>query len=531
MALAAVSGQHTNWTLKMTYFVRISLNSLSLLLITSSISCGPDTPKKPTRPKVFDREFTATPPANHYFVSDRTCQTSTKTVMLESAQTFTLTGQPTPAETTHTLNSTRSELSLRSRGVHQTTYGRIYKRTCDGRTSEGWSCLNAKREPVSYATVSPMKCEGSCKYLRVCDASRRFNRESYESIALSSIAFIDQAQKFALDSLALDLSVSLELMPTYVSRYEKVPDDNEESKFKTVTYYDTNNLYYSSGTISVLAESEADGQSLLKGEARPHLWESPFVLAHEFGHHVYANLELNKNAYSTSNIFSFLASSSEPHSHTEELALVDNESQLASVIWSGVSEGYADLFGFYAVGYDASSLGSIAQLVRERDPLSSTYYDETSSKVFDEAFVALFTHSSTSSARYVPGGHKIGAAFAHSLNFVLDAMHPITDVHSTEAKEAILKVRSQAVARWATASIEAALADLKSQQKKAEWQNVTLAMTFSSISAGISAAIQHAAELSKPSDDSVKLDCARLASQFSGFAPVPNPKACTASAL
>jgi hypothetical protein len=515
----------------MTRFFRIPLYFLIASLTSSLVSCGGDVVGPTKKPKVLDREFTATTPANHYFVSDRDCQSTTNSIKLDTAETFTLTGDPSPAETTHTLTGTRSELSLRSRSVNETTYGRVYSRTCDGRTSEGSSCMNEKGERVGYTTSSFDLCVGTCKYLRVCDSKQRFNRESYESIALTSIAFIDQAQKFAFDSLSLDLTVSLELMPTYLSRYEKVPDENEKTKFKNVTFYETNNLYYAAGKISVLAESEADGQSLLKGEARAHLWESPFVLAHEFGHHVHASLELSNDAAPKSNIFTILPSSSEPHTHTDELTLAGTESQLVGLIWSGVSEGFADLFGFYAVGYDSSSLGSIAQLVRERDPLSSTYYDESTSKVFDEAFIGIYKQTSSASARFVPGGHKIGAAFAHSINFVLDALHPMTDVHSPEAKAAILKLRSKAAARWVTSTTESALAELKRQQKKIEWQNVTMTLTLAAVSKGVSDSIQLAIDLSKPTDDALKLGCARVAAQFSGFEPVPAIQTCAVHGL
>jgi hypothetical protein len=282
--------------------------------------------------------------------------------------------------------------------------------------------------------------------LPVCQDAYLYPRQSVEGVAISSAMSINRSFEFykSLDSNALP-KVSLVVLPilekSYMSRGQVVRSD-----------FELNNLAYVESFLQkpafVILPTSRDRQPF-EDLSTLNLWESSWTLGHELGHHILATVSgVNKSALLvktdesilTRNFLTSFGFSLIPFNSIYQgvgfhdfgnWLFMDNDSimntrSLQSVrsvgnidIWSGINEGFSDLFATAA-----SSGGDLTRgvpcIAVSRNP-DIGYFLTGEPKVLDAATLQQF-HSTVSlsqslncSAPWFQGPHSIGAVIAHGL--------------------------------------------------------------------------------------------------------------------
>ena len=207
------------------------------------------------------------------------------------------------------------------------------------------------------------------KVVKICQTKPSYRRDSIESVTLTSQYFSTSAYDFyhSLRSKrdGLDDTI-LVIHPKFKRHYSsdgsvEIDSDNasfvKTDKAKIFLVYPTSMKSFSKSPV--------------------HLWEVPFTMKHEYGHHVFAHhVKSGPNGSSTADIIG------EIHTHNEnvlpfsgrkrhEMALT-SAADTAKLIFKGVNEMFADLFSFYANAAKGGQLKGVYALEVTRDPLSPT---------------------------------------------------------------------------------------------------------------------------------------------------------------
>jgi hypothetical protein len=375
-------------------------------LVMLVAGCGEDRRVERSQPpEITTERVSLEPPAKHYFIADSDCQAGSSEHQFTRLPTYQLGARGlTPVEVD--VPGLISQKSLSSQSVAHTIFGRVYERRCDQNTPQGRQCLDKYGTPLAW-TYS----DADTRYLRVC-SDRRFDRDSYEGIAQASIAAIEKARNSIMRATNLALvpePVTLEILPTYRSIYAGYPSPSAANRRIDYVKYITNNLFYSpsSKMISVYPETDDTYQRLLTGAVPSHLWESPFVLAHEFGHHVEASIAAASNAV--------LAVEWSPITHQYELLSLttgtNDDLAYLRLMLGALSEAFADLVGYYSEQGETAAINRLPTLAVDRDPTSSRYGDG-SDKIFSDALVNLLKDPRFEGER---SPHRVGAIFAYAI--------------------------------------------------------------------------------------------------------------------
>lgn len=233
--------------------------------------------------------------------------------------------------------------SLKSPAVAKTTWGEEYLRSCDYTTRAGRDCLDDEGQPLGWVRTQA----GSP--LRVCSRGRTYNRESYEGVALTSLYHIQKAD-FRYRALAeprADLpKITLSVLPHFIDEFEHYQINGNERRLRR---YITGNMAYfnTPAMIAVFPEDAATHK-----EDRAFLWESAFVLGHEYGHHI--DFARNRRRYQS------IGLKWDPAIHgfadLKALNATGNAYSDRSAIVGAAAEAFADLLAYYAEGGSSLSL-------------------------------------------------------------------------------------------------------------------------------------------------------------------------------
>ncbi len=330
---------------------------ITLMGLSLTLSCGRSRREIDTTmpPSVAKPVLSLAPPLS-YELADPDCQGGAGLAQLTASEVRSWQGQAPEAQLAEFTN-TSSVDTLNDDTVALTTFGDSYQRSCDFRRGQGLRCLDPSGRELMWREAAIGKS------LKICRDRFAYPRRSYEAVALSSLHHLQSARNLYLAVAGpgtkapppLRLSVLATFM-TDLSHYPIKGDDGPREG--TVRTYVTDNLAYFPDaqmlTVFPIRESEA---SLLNG----YFWESAFVLAHEYAHHI--DLTRHAGAMAT------LGLRWQPMLHGYEAGLTASVpgSQLATIRMAGaMAEAFADLVGFYAAGAKEEAVIGLPYIGRDR---------------------------------------------------------------------------------------------------------------------------------------------------------------------
>ncbi|MDE3269061.1 MAG: hypothetical protein OYH77_02120 [Pseudomonadota bacterium] len=266
----------------------------------------------------------------------------------------------------------------------------MYYRRCEHYDDKSGRCYNHDFKPASWRYR-----KNSGGLLRICAKAQAYPSESFEYIALRSAYHLQSAHDFYLRSIGEPLpKMVLQVMPYFQTIFQ----DTYSFRYDNIIYY-------------------PHRKSLVILPRRPqseNLWDSPYVMAHEFAHHAQ---------------FALLA----PHDDRIALRRYAAKSlpRRKQASLEAFYEGWADVYAFYATGENPSLITSYSCFGYNRDISNSHFHDQTF-KHLTAAHLENFYHyqnpvvGSCSTPDFTDP-HTVGAVLAHYLykitNYVLAATH------------------------------------------------------------------------------------------------------------
>lgn len=385
------------------------------------ISCGPkrsekEPPSAQLLPLLTSRERPQT-----YKLHDPGCQNrmelNTASLKLKSTwvRQTTLEGV---MERAVDLTETETSQSLRSEAVSETSYGELYQRTCDFRKPKNLRCRDERGLELPFIR------EQSPGGLKVCQDGFQYPADSFEGVALTSMYGLDATYRYHREATQNKDSfipkVSLLILPTFEEIYNYFPYQKQITRFRT---YLTHNLAYFPEASEIVVFPESVLNVNLSS-----LWESPFVLSHEYGHHIdhtrHGHLYAQAGLKWSPLTHQFMEDSQEKvlgfsNSGADSPAspLVPPTMQPRALLTTALSEGFADLVAYYTQGESSASLRGFPDIGTDRD-VSHAQFANGLPKVLKRDYLEVFFNQYTSRDRpssdlsMMAGVHTIGAIIA-----------------------------------------------------------------------------------------------------------------------
>lgn len=186
--------------------------------------------------------------------------------------------------------------------------------------------------------------------------------------------------------------------------------------------YQADNAYYHPVEKEIVFLPQSQKRKM--SEFNTPFWQMPMVGAHEYGHHVFNTLfvdKINKKVSFSKNCF-------QGHSHASnilgaEVAERDNTSTFAI---RSINEGFADLIAKYSLDENESSMRNIKCFEKNRDPRSLNF-GAGAKKIFDAKATSIIDNKDSIKAVRncdVPNLqeiHNVGAYFAYSANKIIES--------------------------------------------------------------------------------------------------------------
>ncbi|SMF12554.1 hypothetical protein [Pseudobacteriovorax antillogorgiicola] len=303
----------------------------------------------------------------------------------------------------------------------------------------------------------------AAKPLELCDFAS-LPRESLEAQALTTIAHIQSSADF-VNGLGRDFEkVYLNLFPSREITFN-IDLASDLTGPGTAIEYESDNATFSgkSGvpTITIYPRAKVDDEFLSE-----RLWNSPFVMAHEYGHHLFGELALwsldsdNRNsimqrAHFHRKLSHFALKGIEvesDHKHhgnllSKKTAFQASRATDSSDSWltgvqstlASLNEGFADLFGYYSNEQKEGLSTGLSGLQDSRNIESSKIGRDvkklTSSRIY--AVINQFAENEYSDP------HLIGAIYAYGIDQLLN-------MESLEGDD-LAQEKGKAIFAWAEA--------------------------------------------------------------------------------
>lgn len=322
-----------------------------------------------------------------YFLYDRACHAEPAAASTEPRQIY-LTDFAQP------LDLDAAQQSLRTPLIGDAVYGQTFQRRCHFYSKRGGYCLDRDFRPVKWTKVD--KSGGK---LRICDTEQDYPRESFEHVALVTALHLQKAQRFFVNSTGLKVPrMSLLVMPFFRTIYTDKEDElRQHLMYRNIIYYPA------SKSLAVLPDSDN-----FHGRG---LWESSFIIAHEFAHHAQF---AEHPKWSTTLAAAGGLSGAEYHPR------LPSNAPKRSI--EAFLEGWADLYAFYAESENPSDIISYPCFGYNRDIANPVFADRSPKMITPSIVARFYAGTSTSSSCVRPDfsdAHTIGAVLAHHLHRIV----------------------------------------------------------------------------------------------------------------
>ena len=326
--------------------------------------------------------------SNRYFLYDDACQ---------ARQSSTDDGSPTQIYLTdfeQPLDLDAAQQSLRTKLIDSTSYGQTYQRRCHFYSQQGSYCLDRDFRPMKWT-----KIDKSGGMLRICDTEQDYPRESFEHVALVTALHLQKAQRFFASSTGQDVpSMALLVMPFFRTIHtDQQGELQQRLRYRNIIYYPA------SKTLVVLPDSDN-----FYGRG---LWESAFIIAHEFAHHAQF---ATRSKWETS-----LAADRDLGGDKQHHRLPNNATKRSL---EAFLEGWADLYAFYAEAENPADIISYPCFGYNRDIANPVFADRSLKVITPDIVAGFYAGTSTAVSCVRPDfsdTHTIGAALAHHLHRIV----------------------------------------------------------------------------------------------------------------
>lgn len=273
---------------------------------------------------------------------------------------------------------------LRSEAVSMVKTGALFERTCDSTHASPPECRDRRGHPTGW-TVTTIG-----QPLKICTKEVAPNRKTLEHVALAATVAVEKASRFfkaALPEARTIAPVEILAMPHFDTRWSPWFHNGEKGHYLT---HVTENLAYFPETqltrpfIAVFPKSANSTNEI-------NLWESEFVLAHEFAHHLERQLG------------------------------IDRFGKSSSLMRLAASEAFADSMAFASQNASDKTLQGVPCVGFDRAPNQIAFANGVA-KIIDDAFMKLVETDSSQSPKVsdtncqgvLPqSAHGIGSIFAH----------------------------------------------------------------------------------------------------------------------
>lgn len=313
-----------------------------MIAATCLEGCGPKTRHKPdTQPYNSPFSLDWDDKIESYPLDDERCQaTPENSSTIYGTRLFSWEPEGLREVDTSLKTSTVNQSPLRSNFIGSTHIDSSFLRTCDNGLAPPPSCLSTNSSHLGWKLVN----QGLP--LKICQAAPTHKRRSAEQLALAAISAIESAgstlQAFLQGQKKL-MPVTVLVAPKFESRWSS---RGTEPRHTVYQHFMTDNLSYFSRSestppyIAILPRKKTTGSQV---DSSVHLWESKFIVTHEYAHHFEDTLGISRF--------------NEPRSSLRISA----------------SEAFADLVAFATLG-GSSNISAIPCIGRDRAPDSGQFY-------------------------------------------------------------------------------------------------------------------------------------------------------------
>lgn len=220
---------------------------------------------------------------------------------------------------------------------------------------------------LSTACIDRIQLESTAKPLKICDA-KEYPESSLEAATLSAAGAMDQMQGFLKKSAPLFEAnpVSILMLPDIlIHKGGRFPSQSVSDNAAWVL---SNRIPGISSHIALYPSSE---EYLSSG--RPSFWKVPWVVSHEFGHHLFYQMM----PHQTRLAFAYQADIRKGLDfHQNWLMPEATARSVDQVMMASLNEAFSDLLAHYAVGGDSSQIVSLSCQFRQRDPSYAKFNDD-----------------------------------------------------------------------------------------------------------------------------------------------------------
>ncbi|MDD1422516.1 hypothetical protein MEO40_26085, partial [Dolichospermum sp. ST_sed1] len=303
----------------------------------------------------------------------------------------------------------------------------------------------------------------------ICKDDFQYSRTSVEAVALTTARYVDQTWQYyqSLSGSNKNLpQVELNIFPKVGEFYKDLPV--EIFNFDEITVYTTDNLafrpYPPEGNNKYIPTFYAfpTGSNTLLSDTKTfnaHLWESEFILSHEFGHFVlfeHSNINSHINmasAHVKKDIKEFRHGSQKlKNISLEQLGIKSSTSEIADrkvdfiTHWGAINEGYADLFAYYGNKLTPGLLNGLECLQKTREVTSHDFFKIEHKKTFSlENYDKFVSTTASVPLKHCEAGvdlqaiHSFGAIIAYGVNLIFSNSQYAQDSSHIKLGELLLK--------------------------------------------------------------------------------------------
>lgn len=353
--------------------------------------------------------------AEDYFVEDLACQDGEGLANVGEQDVHQFGGGATSPRS-HSFQGFSSGESFQGPGIKQSLYNFHQQSKCT-ETGDTEVCESGT------LVVKP------AKKLKICKSDANFARASVEGVALSSISSLDVANRFyhSISNSRTSLKeTSVIVLPVVEKTVTRKNTDGSESANRSLV---TDNLAYTSNfdgrpAFVVFPKSR---NAVNKGRWQNlNLWELPWGMTHEYGHHVFrthTGIEKLPGTLINQHGLEFgtpihSIDFDERDAPATGFALAGRKVD-ADEVFSAINEGFADLYAYYALGQSALLTEGVDCFETNRD-ITSAQFANGAAKTLNSSVLEIFNASERVKANSCEGPdyqdvHSIGAVIAHGV--------------------------------------------------------------------------------------------------------------------
>ncbi len=318
------------------------------------------------------------------------------------------------------------------RTVDQTDFGTINVMGAAINYTQNYKCtLNNAGE---RKCVDNTKDKTENNWLRICRASGVYGRDSIEAMTLTAMHYTEAAYNFYNSITGNMPGITKSIMISQPKINREIIKTNGDVKNRV----DSDNAAFAE--LPGSAGKPSYGLFMIYPTTqrwfatnKNNLWEVPFVMQHEFGHHVFSHYIKDK----ANSIGLSLKSSSElqsimpnPDKTSRARMSLTSSADTAQLALDGINEAYADLYGYFSGNSARDQLRGIECLAVSRDP-SSPVTKGGQPKGLDQTRIDIYegrrSASTTTNDCYEPAfddEHDIAVALGQPLARFIETLAP-----------------------------------------------------------------------------------------------------------